>query len=433
MNAMLNFEHIGQNENNTLEKESNLTILPGFESSNFIQDVSIKGWLTKGKWQYLKKQPKYNFEMVVDGYVRKLNASGALQYDTGINQFKPITGAINKGNQLLGFVAPAIGVNGKNDRMQWQAKMSGALTSQSLENIFATQSAKFMFLPNGNIRFNLPKGKSLGINAGFETQNPIYVMLLQAPFLSTFRSLSRDSTAVLPISMFKSGVNFSFNNNEKGIFGLINYGYNRIAQSRVTEILSTSSLDSYLFSYQRIPTNFHNLLTRIDKYSSRTKTSFGIRNQTMLFNNFQQFEGALATNKILQNEFYFSVRPKMPDYLKIIPSFEHILQTDVLSGNTNFQYSINAEFSSTSSKKLSFTAQTKFVKSNLFTTNEMLPFVNVFAWYTVKQGKMDLKLKGLNLANSEFLYRGVTNAAFEYKTAQRLLPKFLMVEFSYRF
>jgi hypothetical protein len=123
----------------------------------------------------------------------------------------------------------------------------------------------------------------------------------------------------------------------------------------------------------------------------------------------------------------------MPDYLKITPSFEHILQTDILSGNTNFQYSINADLSSIISKKLSLTAQTKFVRSNLFTTNEMLPFVNVFAWYTIKQGKMDLKLKGLNLANSEFLYRGVTNAAFENTTAQRLLPKFLMVEFSYRF
>ena len=174
MNALFNFDHISHDENNTIEKESNLTILPGFESSNFIYDISIKGWLTKGKWQYLKKLPKYNLEMAVDGYVRKLNTSGVLLYDTGMNQFKPITGAINKGDQLLGFVEPAISVNGKNNQIQWQAKMSGALTDQSLKNIFATQFAKFMFFPNGTIRFNLPKGKSLGINTGFETQNPIY-------------------------------------------------------------------------------------------------------------------------------------------------------------------------------------------------------------------------------------------------------------------
>jgi hypothetical protein len=136
---------------------------------------------------------------------------------------------------------------------------------------------------------------------------------------------------------------------------------------------------------------------------------------------------------MLQNEFYFSIRPTMPDYLKITPSFEHILQTDVLSGNTNYQYSINADFSSIISKRFSFTAQTKLVKSNLFVYKNMLPFVNVFAWYTIKQGKMDLKLKGLNLANSEFIYRGTTNAAYDYTTAQRLLPKFMMVEFSYRF
>lgn len=214
---------------------------------------------------------------------------------------------------------------------------------------------------------------------------------------------------------------------------MINYGYSRIAQSRVTEILSTASMDRYFLSYQNIPTHFQNLLLRLDKYSSKTKTAFNIRNQMMLFNNYQQFEGSIATNKMLQNEFIFSIRPKMPDYLKITPSFEHIIQTDILSGNTNFQYSVNADFSSIISKKLSVTSQTKFVKSNLFARKEILPFVNVFAWYTIKQGKMDLKLKGLNLANSEFLYRGTTNAAFEYTTAQRLLPKYLMVEFSYRF
>jgi hypothetical protein len=433
INALLNFENIEQNENSIIKKENDITILPGFESRNFNQHVSINGWLTKGKWQYLKKYANNNYEIQVDGYIRKLNTDGALEYDTGINQFTSIPGAINKGNQLLGFLQPGIGTNGKFKQMQWQASMRAAFTSQSLDNLYASKSSKIMLLPSGNVRFNLAKGKSLGFNAGFETQNPLYLMLLQHPFLNSFRSISRDSTSVLPISIFKTGINFSFNNIQKGIFGVLNYNYIRMAQSRITEILSTSSMDRYLFSYQQIPTNFHNLLMRLDKYSSRTKTSFGVRNQTMLFNNFQQFEGKIATNKMLQNEFYFSIRPTMPDYFKISPSFEHILQTDVLSGNTNFQYSINADFSSIVSKKLSVTAQTKFVKSNLFVGENMLPFVNVFAWYTIKQGKMDLKLKGLNLANSEFIYKGTTNAAYEFTTAQRLLPKFLMVEFSYRF
>jgi hypothetical protein len=433
INAILNFENISQDENGIIQKENSITILPGYENRNFNQEVIINGWLTRGKWQFLKKYSGSNYEFVVDGYIRKLNAQSALRYDSGNNQFKPIPGAINNGKQVLGFLQPGIGTNGKHKQVQWQATMSTAITAQSLDNLFASQSSKIMLLPNGNLRFKLAKGKSLGINAGFETQDPMYLMLLQHPFLNSFRSISRDSTSVLPISVFKSGINFSFSNNKKGLFGVLNYGYIRIAESRITEILSTSAMDRYLFRYQQIPTNFHNLLTRLDKYSSRTKTAFSIRNQTMLFNNYQQFEGTVATNKMLQNEFYFSIRPTMPDYLKITPSFEHILQTDVLSGNTNYQYSINADFSSIISKRFSFTAQTKLVKSNLFVYKNMLPFVNVFAWYTIKQGKMDLKLKGLNLANSEFIYRGTTNAAYDYTTAQRLLPKFMMVEFSYRF
>lgn len=433
LNTMLKFENLHQDESGFVNRDNSITILPGYDGNNLHQDVTINGWLTKGKWQYLKKNQKKNYEIAVDGYIRKLNSNSLLQYDTGINQYKPIPGAINGGNQLLSFLQPGIGTNSKTTHMQWQAKMSAAITKQSIDNIFATQTSKLMFLPQANMRFSLPKGKSLSINAGFETQNPIYLMLMQAPFLNSFRSISRDSTAVLPISIFKSGVNYSFNNEKKGLFGVINYGYSRIAQSRVTEILSTASMDRYFLSYQNIPTHFQNLLLRLDKYSSKTKTAFNIRNQMMLFNNYQQFEGSIATNKMLQNEFIFSIRPKMPDYLKITPSFEHIIQTDILSGNTNFQYSVNADFSSIISKKLSVTSQTKFVKSNLFARKEILPFVNVFAWYTIKQGKMDLKLKGLNLANSEFLYRGTTNAAFEYTTAQRLLPKYLMVEFSYRF
>ena len=128
-----------------------------------------------------------------------------------------------------------------------------------------------------------------------------------------------------------------------------------------------------------------------------------------------------------------TIRPKFDKNINSSLGLDYTLNKDVKSGFTSFQFNPFTDITSTITKKFSLGARVNYFYTDYAVERLNYVFSNFYAFYTIKPQKIEAKFSLVNLFNTNVALSGNVSTVISKSVSTQILPRFGLVEFTYKF
>jgi len=290
-------------------------------------------------------------------------------------------------------------------------------------------------LPTANIlfKYKLNLKKDITYNIDYNSINPGINTILEKPILTSFRSFNRWIPLNTNIPNFQSTLTYISRDLDKGSSLILSWIYSRQEINEISSFIFSPDFDFQTIRYTNFKQDQHTLYFKYDNYISRYKTSFNFKQSLSFISRPLEFNNSILSNRNFVYSLNASLKPYFNSSLSLTSGISLNLFKDISSGKSTYQ---TGPFLSTSlniTPKIFMSTYLNYLSDNYsFKTNNYW-FANANLWYIIKPSKLELKCSINNIFNENNIFSGTRNDLFIQFSEQKLLPRFALLEISYKF
>lgn len=314
---------------------------------------------------------------------------------------------------------------------------AGVSFFQQRFNDFSTKTLKknsaINFVPNINLSYNFNSLHQISVNIGYNNELPNLAMQTLHPVLASYRSFNYNEDIEGRLNNLKLMVSYSYRKFEKGASFILSWYHFTQFKSLISNISFAKDFDYYQQSFTPANQDLDHLYFKYDKYIYKINTGISVKNSLLLFSNPSIVNGQIADRKNLFYNTNLSIRPSIGKNVNTSFGIDYLFNQDLNANVGTSTFNPFVLFSSTIGKKMAIGTKLNFYKTNYFVHNQNYYFVNTYFWYYIKRDKVNMKLSCINITNTTAVYNGYKGAFIEKSIINRNLPRYGLLEISYKF
>jgi len=296
-----------------------------------------------------------------------------------------------------------------------------------------TQRATF-FLPvfNVNCKYRINNKNDINLGIDNNSTNPGSVNINQNSILTSFRSFTSRIPWYRNVPYLQSNLTYIFrdiNNGESLIFSWL---YLRQFSSEVSNIRYFKDFDYYTTRYSSNNQDQNTLFLKYDKYASRIKSSFSIKQSFTWFTRPIEVNSLIVSNRNFVYSLNASFKPYFNSVFNITGGVSLMYNQDISSRKSTYQVGPYINATAILSNKFSIGTNSSHFSDNFAIQKNNYWFISSSIWYTIRQSRLDMKLTINNILNTNATFSGSRNDVYSQFGQQKMLPRFGLIEFLYK-
>lgn len=318
---------------------------------------------------------------------------------------------------------------------KWNSEINLGLdvTSYNGSDHSLRKAETFLFPVNEIIlSYKINEKQKLSFGFNMDVTNPSLNNTYVQPLITSYRSVKKNSTIPQPVQLLKYNAAYTYTNFEKATAFVISAIYSRQLRSEISNIRYTPDFDYYETRYASAPQTFSNVYAKFDTYFPGINTSGSITNSLVFFSNPLETNGKLTSNDFLAYTGSLSLHPNIYKAVNSNIGIDYRTNVDLRSHAGSFQLNPFLDATATVSKKISMGSRVNYFYTDVSATQISYLFLNGYLWYSLTQ-KVELKASVINVFNVNYTLSGSVNTVIEKAMSSRLLPRFALVECSFKF
>ncbi len=286
---------------------------------------------------------------------------------------------------------------------------------------------------NASVKLHLNKLSDISYGLDYNATNPGVSSFYGQPVLTSFRTFvsAVPSTRILPY--VQSNLTYIYKDLGSGTSLIGSCLYFNRPYTEVSSIGYGLDFDRYTNRFSSIGQQQNTLFVKFDRYISKWKTSFNIKQSFNWFTNPMEVNGIILSNRNYVYTANVSFRPSISNVLSITSGVSVNYARDLQSGKSAWQTGPFVNTSATVTDRFSLAVNTTLYYNNYSASTNRYWFVSGYAWYSIKPSRLELKFVVNNVLNANTAFSGSRNDLYSMYSTQSILPRFGLLELMYKF
>lgn len=294
-------------------------------------------------------------------------------------------------------------------------------------------SNKLYIVPRFNINYSLNDKNRINGAIYWELNDTRLLNSPVQPTLISYRTIKKNNSFLPPTKSLKYSLSYTYANIDKATSLIFSYLHNILNQSEISNYKFTSDFDYITTRYDLIPQRFDNIFLKFDKYFYPLKTSFGLKQSFTWFNNPTEVQGTVTSNNFFTYNANLSIRPSVGTGVNLNMGIDYRYNKDLDARNSTFQLNPFVDLMCSITKKISIGSRFNYFNTNYNPQKKNYVFANMYAWYSIKPQKISAKLSFFNFLNTNASLSGYATTAITKSVVSRLLTRYALLEFDFKF